>query len=76
MFIEYKKIMIELNRGEYNLEDRKQLTYREIIRLLDQEFETELPEKEQEEVDAEVKKVEIAVNSKRSNNVHIGIGTA
>ena len=73
MFIEYKKIMIKLNRGQYNLEDKKQLTYREIINLLDQEFTTKLPLKEQQEVDAEV---EIAVNSKRSNNVPIGIGTA
>ena len=58
MFIEYKKIMIKLNRGQYNLEDRKQLTYREIINLLDKEFDTPLPQEEQNKVNAVTERVE------------------
>ena len=58
MFIEYKKIMIKLNRGQYNLEDRKQLTYREIINLLDKEFNTPLPQEEQNKVNAKTERVE------------------
>lgn len=68
MFIEYKKIMIELNRGQYNLENRKQLTYREIINLLDNEFDTKLPQKEQQEVNAEMIRVEYLKNLHSGTN--------
>jgi hypothetical protein len=57
MFKKYITIMKDLKQLNFEL-PKKQLTYREIINLLDKEFNTPLPEKEQNKVDAETARVE------------------